>query len=1097
MSKTRADKSKKVPAPKTTGKQGAKADLHKLERAAMLHNQGQFAEAEKIYREVLATDPKNQDALHLTGLLALQDQKFDTAKKFISKAIASAPIISIFHVSMGKTLEGLLDFPKAIESYAQAIKLDSNNIDAVFHLGNLYKNLGKFPEAESCYQKVLNHTPNHVATLNNLGNIYKDLGKFEQAFACYEKAIDSDPMAADLYINMGNAYKDMMMPQEAVNFYHKAIEVRPDFPDPYNNIGYILQHTGKLSDSIEYYKKALEITPDLPEVYHNLGNVYKDMGEFPEAIEAYRKAIVLRPDFTNAHSNILFAMNYDEKARPEEMVNEARKWWQQQTTHLADQYKPTNNPDPDRRLRIGYVSPDFCLHSVSFFFLSLLEKHDKNRFEIYCYSDVRRPDATTARLQGLADHWRQITGQPDEIVAQQVHDDQIDILFDLTGHTAYNRLLVFARGPAPIQVSWLGYPNTTGVETIQYRITDAIADPPGTSDPFYTEKLIRLPHCFLCYSPPEIAPDISELPAKKHQQITFGSFNNITKTSESVIRAWCHILNQVKNSQIILKSIAFADPETKKRYLDLFQKYGVEPERVILKKRTASPEEHLGLYNEIDIALDPFPYNGTTTTCEALWMGVPVIALRGDLHCSRVSASILTHTGLAHLIAETPEEYVDKAVSLARDLNELSEFRKNIRGLMQGSTLCNPEIFARDMESALRSMWTAWCKQDPTSTTQTEPGEHMTSTDMSNATHPEEKTNAALLLNRKGEELFAAGNIQEAAQLFEQAIALDPGCATAHNNLGVLSYHGGQLDKALQCFRKALEINPEDRAAIDNLGDILQAMQTLAPQQETNPERSAKGAAAAPILDREKTLTEIKKFPFWYHKIELPDGIVTPGWAPINPAAYRIPEDLTGKRVLDVGAWDGYWTFEALRRGAKEVIAIDDFSDYLGQLQESDRKAWATFDFCKRQLGYDDQRCKRFDMSIYDLSEETFGHFDIVFFFGTLYHLRHPLLALDKLAAVCDQEIFVETAILDDYSPYRGGLGQGYPGSNQMVMEFYPGSEYGSNDSNWWAPTLYCLINMLHAAGFNNCRGWKLTKNPKELPHCRGFAYGNKASSTA
>ena len=247
--------------------------------------------------------------------------------------------------------------------------------------------------------------------------------------------------------------------------------------------------------------------------------------------------------------------------------------------------------------------------------------------------------------------------------------------------------------------------------------------------------------------------------------------------------------------------------------------------------------------------------------------------------------------------------------------------------------------------------------------------------------------------------------------------------------------------------------------------------------------------------DGDDLLRQINSFPFWYHKITLPGGIVTPGWAPLNPAAYRIPADLTGKRVLDVGSWDGYWTFDALKRGAKEVIAIDDFSDYLGKLEKRDRKAWQTFDFCKKALGYSDERCKRVEMSIYKLQEDTFGHFDVIFFFGTLYHLRYPLMALDILSAVCNGEIYVESAILDDFSPYRGGLGKGY-GDNQMVMEFYPGKEYGNNDSNWWAPTLYCLVNMVAAAGFTDCRGWKLTDIPQELPHCRGFAHGKKDNTS-
>jgi len=244
------------------------------------------------------------------------------------------------------------------------------------------------------------------------------------------------------------------------------------------------------------------------------------------------------------------------------------------------------------------------------------------------------------------------------------------------------------------------------------------------------------------------------------------------------------------------------------------------------------------------------------------------------------------------------------------------------------------------------------------------------------------------------------------------------------------------------------------------------------------------------MLDKEELQKKISAMPFWYHKIQLPYELVTPGWAPLDPAAYKIPESLNGKRVLDVGSWDGYWTFEALKRGAREVVAIDDFSDYLGSLDKRDRRAWETFDLCRSALGYSEDVCRRIEMSIYDVSEDRLGIFDVVFFFGILYHLRYPLLALDIISAICKEEIYVESAILDDFSPYRGGMGQGYPG-RQVVMEFYPGKEYGNNETNWWAPTLYCMMNMIKASGFENTEGWKFT-NPESLQLCRGFAKGRK-----
>jgi tRNA (mo5U34)-methyltransferase len=259
-----------------------------------------------------------------------------------------------------------------------------------------------------------------------------------------------------------------------------------------------------------------------------------------------------------------------------------------------------------------------------------------------------------------------------------------------------------------------------------------------------------------------------------------------------------------------------------------------------------------------------------------------------------------------------------------------------------------------------------------------------------------------------------------------------------------------------------------------------------------NGKERADSEKLTPSPEGKRLENRVKAFPFWYHKITLPYGVVTPGWAPIDAKAYGIPERLDGLRVLDVGAWDGYWTFEALRRGAREAVAIDDFSDFLGHLDKRERQAWQTFDLCREALGYDEERCKRFEVSVYEVREAALGHFDVVFLFGTLYHLRHPLLALDRLASLCDGEIYVESAILDDFSPYRGGLGHGYS-DGQKVMEFYPGKEYGNNDTNWWTPTLNCLESMVAAAGFSEgVRGWKLVEKPKSLALCRGFVTGRK-----
>jgi predicted O-linked N-acetylglucosamine transferase (SPINDLY family) len=324
---------------------------------------------------------------------------------------------------------------------------------------------------------------------------------------------------------------------------------------------------------------------------------------------------------------------------------------------------------------------------------------------------VKNPDQMTERLRKMADHWCAIAQLTDEALAEQVHQDGIDILVDLSGHTAGNRLQMFARKPAPVQVTWLGYPNTTGMPVIDYRLTDDIADPPGRADQYSIESLVRLPNGFLCYEPPEVAPDVAGLPVREAGRITFGSFNILPKMNASVIALWSQILNQVSGSCLLLKCRQLVDEPTRRVYLDLFARHKISADRIKMLRQTPSTHEHLALYNKVDIALDPFPYNGTTTTCEALWMGVPVVTLEGGRHSARVGASILTRVGLAELITGSQAVYVTKAVALACDLERLTQLRSQLRRRMQTSPLCDAKIFARQVEEKYQDMWYAWCRR--------------------------------------------------------------------------------------------------------------------------------------------------------------------------------------------------------------------------------------------------------------------------------------------------------------------------------------------------------------------------------------------------
>ena len=368
-----------------------------------------------------------------------------------------------------------------------------------------------------------------------------------------------------------------------------------------------------------------------------------------------------------------------------------------------------NEKTPGRRLRIGYVSPDFRRHSVAYFIEPVIAFHNREDFEIFCYSLAPVEDEVTDRIRGYANHWTSIVGMSDAMAAESIREDGIDILVDLSGHTSNNRILLFARKPSPVQVSWIGYPATTGLSTMDYKIVDGYTDPPGLTDPYYTEHLIRLPESFLCYLPDKESPEVKALPALKSGHITFGSFNNFTKETPEVLALWSEMLKRIPHSRLILKAKSFTDGGSRDYVMGIFAGHGIDPERIELLAYALSFPGHLGLYNRIDIALDPFPYNGTTTTCEALWMGVPVITLAGNTHASRVGMSLLSNIGLPEFVAKTSEEYLAITVNLADDLNRLRSLRESLRERMNKSALTDSKKFIAGIEALYRRIWEKWC----------------------------------------------------------------------------------------------------------------------------------------------------------------------------------------------------------------------------------------------------------------------------------------------------------------------------------------------------------------------------------------------------
>lgn len=496
---------------------------------------------------------------------------------------------------------------------------------------------------------------------------------------------------------------------EAEDLLRKLLDADPRYLPALVELGNTLYSRGLMNDAAHHFQVVIEINPDLAVVHNNLGIIFQEQGLTDRAIAAYRRAIELDPSYNMAHSNLLRCLNFHPGMDNEHLFQAHQSF---ETLHGTCRRRDSSfsfaGRNPEKRLRIGYVSPDLGAHSVAYFVTALFPNHDRNRFEVYCYSDRNREDSTTERIKEGVDVWRKTSGMDDESLFKLIRNDSIDILVDLAGHTGGNRLTVFAMKPAPIQVTWLGYPNTTGLTAMDYRIVDEVTDPPGEADRYHTETLVRLPNGFLCFDPPDNSPAVTPLPMLRNGFVTFGCFNALAKITDEAIELWSRILNRVPGSRILLKNKCLFDESTREGLMARFSVRGISGERVMMTPYTLTTQEHLSCYRHLDISLDTFPYNGTTTTCESLWMGVPVIGPMGNRHAARVTASVLLRLGLDGLVARNVDECVDLAVNLAGRSDLLEMLRGGIRERMRTSRLCDGNGFAEEMQRAYLAVWNSF-----------------------------------------------------------------------------------------------------------------------------------------------------------------------------------------------------------------------------------------------------------------------------------------------------------------------------------------------------------------------------------------------------
>src|SRR3989344_1421868 len=598
--------------------------------------------------------------------------------------------------------------PEARALCVEICGLDARDADAWFMLGTINGRLNNAAEAADCFRRAVVLSPGHALAYYNLGLVLSNLGKPDAAAEAFAEAARLAPQRAEILGNLGRVCISLGRMKEAASWLRKLVRINHGDATAHASLGSVLHISGNLEEAIDCYRQSLRLRPDNAGIHDNLGSALSEQGRNDEAIISHREALRLNPNDAKAHSNMLLTLNYLPAQDAGEVLDEHRQWAAVHERMESVSSSFANDRDPERRLRVGYVSPDFRAHSVAYFFEPLLAGHDSKAVESHCYSAVTRPDDTTARLQALAHKWRDISGKTDEQAADAIRADGVDILVDLAGHTAGNRLGIFVRKPAPVQITYLGYPNTTGLHTIDYRLTDAWSDPEGT-DSLYTEKLVRLPGGFLCFRPFMECPVVSASPAVARGHVTFGSFNNLAKINPGVVSLWARLLETVPDAHLFIKNHSLTDPVTRERYYGLFEAHGVSRTRVALMGSTPSQQDHLALYSRVDIALDTFHYNGTTTTCEALWMGVPVITLAGRHHAGRVGVSLLSSAGFPEWIAGSPEQYIALAAGLAADLPKLAALRARLRTHMAASPLYDRKAFAAKVETAYREIWRRYC----------------------------------------------------------------------------------------------------------------------------------------------------------------------------------------------------------------------------------------------------------------------------------------------------------------------------------------------------------------------------------------------------
>ncbi|MBF0195350.1 MAG: tetratricopeptide repeat protein [Magnetococcales bacterium] len=670
---------------------------------------GQTNEAITAQKKAIEIQPDYSDAHYNLGNILLNCGKFKNAVESYKNAILSRPDFIEAFSNLGITLQKLGKQAEAVEIYQKAIAIKPDIADTHYNLGVAHQEQNQFKKAITSYSNAIAIKPEYTKAYYNLGNALHKLDKHKEAASNYLKAISIKPDFAEAHFNLANIFQEQNKLEDAVNSYLKAITIKTDYVEAYFNLGNTKLSQAKTDEAVECYNSAISLKPDFADAYSNLGNALHEQGKYEDAVISFQKAREIKPQDEKTHSNLIFCIDLSSDINTDLFYREREKWNRQHAEPLQKSWSKLNNqPDPLRKLRIGYVGADFCQHSAAFIFGPMILNYNSELFQVHCYAGNTKQDNLTNKFQEKSTGWLFTSKMDDAALADRIREDGIDILVDLAGHTKGNRLLTFARKPAPVQVTAWGYPHGTNMKAMDYLFADPIFLPLSERHK-YSEEIIDIPSVIHLNSD-IIFPEINKLPLNKNGYITFGAFNRIEKYNPAVYKLWTKILQNIPTAKLLIKTARLDSKKRREELLSIFSKLGVSSDRLILIGKT-SRQDHLNAHNEIDIMLDPFPHNSGMTSLESLRMGVPVLTFETKSRCP-TSASILNKLGLDEWRVRDEKEYIDRATYFANDNKYLKTLRTQLRARFDDSVLGNSKLYVAEIENIYRKLWKKWCSKE-------------------------------------------------------------------------------------------------------------------------------------------------------------------------------------------------------------------------------------------------------------------------------------------------------------------------------------------------------------------------------------------------